>query len=224
MRWLAIETSSSRVSLATGEDGNCLREVAQEGNASRLIEPLYRKLEVDLGRIQRCVIGQGPGSYNGLRVGYAFLKGLLCFGTIPVAQIPTPLILAAQAAEELTLKEGRFLVLNNARRGEIYGARVVLREGVFEKQADRVAKEEAVRRQLAEDIDAVVTADFRAEELPLLRFIRWLRMSPSAARAGRLAFTQGLPSTDNLPALEPHYVREPVPAGPGKDVSRHTVP
>lgn len=211
MRWLSIETSSQRVSLALGEGARCLREAAQEGNASCLVEPLFRRLEVDFARTRRCVIGQGPGSYNGLRVGYAFLKGLLCCGPVPVVQVSTPLIMAAQAAEELGMKNGRFLVLNNARRGEIYGALVILREGLVEKHAECVAKGEIIHRQLAINIDAVVTADFRAEELPLFRSNRWILAHPSAAMAGRLAFLQNLPVIEDLSVIEPIYVREPVP-------------
>jgi tRNA threonylcarbamoyl adenosine modification protein YeaZ len=211
MRWLAIETSSSLVSLALGEDAAVVREVAEEGSASRRIEPLFRSLDADLSKIQRCVIGQGPGSYNGLRVGYAFLKGLLCFGTIPVVQVPTPIILAAAAAKELAIRNGNFLVLNNARRGEIYGALVELRNDRFEKTAELVAAQEVIVRQLAGLIDAVVSADFRAADLPLLKKDRWLVKQPMAGITGRLAFTQNLPATDHLPGLEPHYVREPVP-------------
>ena len=210
-RWLAIETSSSQVSLAMGEQSSCLREVSKTGNASQLIEPLFRKLDVDLQGIQRCVIGQGPGSYNGLRVGYAFLKGLLCLEVLPVVQVFTPFVLAAQAMDELKKKDGIVLVLNNARRQEIYAALISARDGIPQKEWERVGSEKTIRAQLPNRLDAVVSYDYSPADLPTLGSERWLTLFPTASMAGKIAHKLDLPSTRNLSELEPLYVREPVP-------------
>src|SRR5688572_27122580 len=130
MRWFALETSSQQISLSFGEGMTCHREISRVGNASALIESIYREIAFDFSKIEHCVIGQGPGSYNGLRVGYAFLKGLLCLSPVPVTEIPTPLILATQAASELQVSQAAILVLNNARREEVYGALIQVREGI----------------------------------------------------------------------------------------------
>ncbi len=211
MRWLAIETSSSRVSLALVEQSRCLREVSETGNASTLVEPLFRKLDVDFKNIERCVISRGPGSYNGLRVGYAFLKGLLCFDALPVAQVFTPLILAAQAMEELKMKDGTVLVLNDARRQEIHAALISVRDGVPRKEWDRVENGKEIREQLSGHPDAIVSYDFSSADLPEFVSKHWLNLFPTASMAGRIAHLLDLPASTNLSDLEPFYVRGPVP-------------
>jgi len=211
MRWLAIETSSGRVSLALGEQSRCLRGVSETGDASTLVEPLFRKLDVDFKNIERCVISQGPGSYNGLRVGYAFLKGLLCFDVFPVAQVFTPLILASQAMEELKIKDGTVLVLNDARRQEIHAALVSMHDGIPRKEWDRVGTGKEIREQLPGHPDAIVSYDFSVGDLPEFRSKHWLNLFPTAAMAGRVARLLDLPAASNLSELEPFYVRGPVP-------------
>jgi len=207
MSWLAIETSSGCVSLALGEQSRCLREVSQNGNASILMEPLFRKLDADFKKIDRCVISRGPGSYNGLRVGYAFLKGLLCFEPAPVIQVGTPLILAAKAMDELKKKDGSALVLHDARRGEIHAAWIAVREGLPRQEWERVGKENEIRGQFSDGLDAIVSHDFSAADLPGFHAKHWLKLFPSASMAGRIAHRLNLPATSNLSSLEPLYVR-----------------
>ncbi len=222
MHWLAIETSSQQVSIALGDNSICLREVSKKGNASILIEPLFEELNVDFEKIQRCIIGKGPGSYNGLRVGYAFLKGLLCLQTLPIIEIPTPLILAAQATEN-----GIVLVLNNARREEIYGALVEVQEGIPKLQWEAVSSEEALFKKVPTNICTIVSYDYTATDLLFFKEFQWVSpaevpkvprasalgapLFPMASTAGVLDSKLKLSSKTCLSELEPHYVRVAVP-------------
>ncbi len=209
MSWLSIETSSPQVSLALGEGTRCLHEEAQMGNASTLVEPLCRRLKPDFPQLNHCVIGQGPGSYNGLRVGYAFLKGLLAGGTLPVIEISSTLTLAAEASARLGLDRSTILVLNNARRGELYGALVEVADGLPRILWEMVAPEPTLMERLPPRLEASVSS----EELPfpLTRLAGpKLLLFPTAARAGGLARRLNLKAIQNLATLEPHYVRPPV--------------
>jgi len=211
MNWLAIETSSPQVSLALGNGATVLREVAETGNASALIERLYRRLEVRLDTIRTCVIGQGPGSYNGLRVGYAFLKGLLCLDPAPVAEVPTPLTLASLCNDQLRLEAARILVLNNARRGEVYAAVVRIERGLPRLEWELVARPAAVLPNLPADLAAIASFDYSAGDLSGFSRFRFLQLFPSAARAGQLACSLTDVPKRNLQELQPRYVRAAVP-------------
>jgi len=212
MKWLAIETSSEQVSMALGEEASCLHEVSEKGNASSLVEPIYRRLDVDFSEIQQCIIGQGPGSYNGLRVGYAFLKGLLCLNPLPVIEVPTPLNLAVAASRRLSVGEATLLVLNNARREEIYGALVQVQNGIPCLQWEAVAHGTAFPEKLPENPVAVVSYDYQAKELPVFSAFPFLSLFPSAGCAGEIACALNLKPKTRLSDLEPHYIRAPVPA------------
>ncbi|MDD2706941.1 MAG: tRNA (adenosine(37)-N6)-threonylcarbamoyltransferase complex dimerization subunit type 1 TsaB [Verrucomicrobiae bacterium] len=210
-RWFAIESSSSQLSLALGEGETVLREVSESGNASRLIEPLYRRLGVRLEDVDFCVIGQGPGSYNGLRVGYAFLKGLLCADEMPVCEIPTPLALAAQAASQLKLSDGDFLALNDARREEIFGAKVELRGGALRQAETRVAPPSGLEQIFGRSFAAVISYELKVEDFPFLAGTPWLCLFPTASATGALACRQDFSRAPALSSLGPHYVRVAVP-------------
>ena len=212
MKWFSLETSSPRVSMAIGNNLVCLQEVSAEGNASVLIEPLFRKLNVNWEEIQKCIIGQGPGSYNGLRVGYAFLKGLLCLNPLPVIEIATPLILATHASEHLSLKNADIFVLNNARRKEMYGALVEIQNGLPRLQWQTIIQEKSMVEKLPAKLDAIVSYDYAPDDLLAFGAYPQLFLFPSATFAGQIAFKLNLPAKAHLSELEPHYVRPPVPS------------
>jgi tRNA threonylcarbamoyl adenosine modification protein YeaZ len=211
MHWLSIETSSSHVSLAVGEDATCHREIAREGNASVLIEPLYRELQPDFKIIDQCMIGQGPGSYNGLRVGYAFLKGLLCLNPISVCEVPVSLTLALEVARKESFKDAKILVVNNARREELYGALVDIKEGLPTLAWENVTSEKTIAESLTRKLDAVISYEFSREQLPLIEANHWISIYPTAKGNALAAHKLKLPIKEKLSELEPHYVRVAVP-------------
>jgi tRNA threonylcarbamoyladenosine biosynthesis protein TsaB len=77
MRTLAIDTSGRACSLALFDDDRLIAEFHEEigrGHAERLI-PELRRLP-DGGRADNILVGCGPGSFTGLRVGIAAARGL----------------------------------------------------------------------------------------------------------------------------------------------------
>jgi tRNA A37 threonylcarbamoyladenosine modification protein TsaB len=216
VKWLAIETSSPRVSLACGEGEAVAREAAAEGEASALLEGLFRELAPDLGAVGACFLGRGPGSYNGLRVGYAFLKGLFCTRPVPVAEVPTPILLAAQVADARLGGEGRVLVVNNARRGELRGTMVLAAEGRLSVEWEFTGEGTALRARLGPAPSAIATWDFAPSDLAGLGGAPCWREFPRAASLAAAAGRAGLVPAADLSRLEPAYVRPPVvaPSGP----------
>ncbi len=213
MQWLAIETSSPQISLAIGQDQAVLKEVSREGNASTLIEPLFQELAPDLATLDCVIIGKGPGSYNGLRVGYAFLKGLLCLDFKPVIEVPSSLNLAYQAMKSPG-PHTSIVVLQNARREELFAAAFDPKTPSLQKVGEWLAPASHLEKLLPKPISTVVSYDLVQQEIPGIPVQNWLKLFPTASFAGHLAHSRNLPPLGSLSSLEPHYVRAPVPEPP----------
>lgn len=123
---LAIECSTPRATLAVMRDGSVVFEGSFESDRhhnSLLFEPLQQALEALEGaRIDEVVVGTGPGSYSGTRVGIAAGQGVGLVHGCPVVGLSSLLALG--------LDEG--LVVGDARRGSAWWVR--LGEGLPEPQ------------------------------------------------------------------------------------------
>lgn len=75
------------------------------------------------GEWSSIVVAQGPGSFTGLRIGYAFVSGLATAWGVPVVEVPS---LDAYAA---SVREGWGIVVTDARRGEFFSKRFVWQNG-----------------------------------------------------------------------------------------------
>jgi tRNA threonylcarbamoyladenosine biosynthesis protein TsaB len=94
---LVIETVTTACSVALIENdtliASCHEQVGR-GHAERLI-PMIAALP-NGGRADAILVGCGPGSFTGVRVGIAAAKGLALAWGIPVSGYSTPALLAAQ--------------------------------------------------------------------------------------------------------------------------------
>lgn len=212
MNWLAIETTGPCVSLALGRDTRVLREVSQKTNASLCIQNLCEELAPDWNILQGCVLSRGPGSYNGLRVGYAFLKGLIMTSPLGVAEIATPLVLATQALSRFASPPATLLILNNARRGEVFGAWVDMSGGLPRMLHQQTVSPNILLDAFSKLPDAIVSSDEELKNLTPWKHLPWLTLQPLASQAGWLAMRLKLPFDSDLSLLEPHYVRAAVPS------------
>ncbi len=133
--WLALETSSDRASVAVGQPGRVLAETSLEGARQhagalpRLIEEALAQAGTELAALEAVILGDGPGSFTGLRVGASVAKALvrshrLAFYTTPA--------LAAVALAARPSPEERVLAVANALRGEVYAAEYRFPEGRVE--------------------------------------------------------------------------------------------
>ncbi len=84
MKILAIDTSSSQASVAVADENNLLGEVqiSTQKTHSQVILPLVQRVLADtqtnISDIDLFAVNAGPGSYTGLRIGVATIKGM-CF-------------------------------------------------------------------------------------------------------------------------------------------------
>lgn len=69
--------------------------------------------------------GIGPGSFTGIRIGMACIKGLALAAAVPVVGVPTLDVIALNAGRE----DGAIAAVTDARRGFVYAALYRMRKG-----------------------------------------------------------------------------------------------
>lgn len=139
---LALDTATPYLALALwSEAEGAVAESAERverAHAARLplaVEALLRRANRGRGEIAGVVVGVGPGSYTGLRVGVACSRGLARALGVPLAGAGT---LAAIAARGLA-RPGLGLAAIDARRDQVYAQ-------LFERTpADLIALGEVVK-------------------------------------------------------------------------------
>src|SRR5256886_16259646 len=106
-RWLAIDTATDIASVAVGEPPGTDAGVFVQGarrHAAELIVLIDHTLEqagVRLTDLEGIVVGDGPGSFTGLRIGWAAAKGLAQQAGLSLAAGASPLAAAATVARQL---------------------------------------------------------------------------------------------------------------------------
>jgi tRNA threonylcarbamoyladenosine biosynthesis protein TsaB len=90
---LGIETSGIRCSVAWWQNGSELLEFNLERKnehavlLAALVEKGFKELKINQNTVTHVVIGSGPGSFTGLRIGMSYAKGF-CFGhNIPLISV-----------------------------------------------------------------------------------------------------------------------------------------
>lgn len=123
---VAIETSSDRMSIALGRPGELPVErviLGARQHAAGLLPMLGALLEaasLTLTQVDAVALADGPGSFTGLRVGAAAVKGLV--RARPGLEIWTASTLLVRAAGAGALHGAAVLVVSSALRGELYAA------------------------------------------------------------------------------------------------------
>jgi tRNA threonylcarbamoyladenosine biosynthesis protein TsaB len=121
---LAIETSgrTPSVALQRGDEllGDATGRPGRSGAESLLpcIDQLLARTGVALDQLDAFAVSIGPGSFTGLRVGLATLKGLAFGNDRPAVAVSTLAALALAAGPD----ELPVVALLDARRGEVYAA------------------------------------------------------------------------------------------------------
>ncbi|HOS97771.1 MAG TPA: tRNA (adenosine(37)-N6)-threonylcarbamoyltransferase complex dimerization subunit type 1 TsaB [Deltaproteobacteria bacterium] len=125
MQVLALDTSTSCLSVALVRDGETVCEINQQTKAGHagmvlpVIDEVLARASTDKNRIDLIAVGTGPGSFTGIRIGIATARGLSDALSCPLLGVST-LDTLAQGALPSPIP---VLPVLDARKGEVFCAR-----------------------------------------------------------------------------------------------------
>ena len=115
---LAIDTSTSRTSVAIIENGTVVYSGYRDGaTAHGPSLPALVQEGLAVSDVDQVVVGMGPGPFTGLRVGIAFAQSFALAREIPVRGVCSLDAIATQISDD------DFIITVDARRKEVYWAR-----------------------------------------------------------------------------------------------------
>ena len=125
---LAIDTATDIASIAVGTPGRspvAARSIRGARQHAAQLLALIQQVLADSGAqlqdVTEIVVGDGPGSFTGLRIGWAAAKGLAHERELPLVAVPS-LLGAAHAASELERESRAIAACYDALRGQVFGA------------------------------------------------------------------------------------------------------
>lgn len=122
MKILALDSSGLVASVALVEDDNLIAEytVQYKKTHSQTLLPMLQTVkdmvELDLASIDAIAVAAGPGSFTGLRIGSATVKGLGLALNKPLIEVPT----VAGLAYNIYGSDKLICPLMDARRNQVY--------------------------------------------------------------------------------------------------------
>ena len=144
MRILAIESSAVPASCCVWEDGRILAHASQHGalQHSRTLLPMCEEVLARCGAalsdMHYIAVAAGPGSFTGVRIGVAAVKGLSFADDIPCIPVSTLEALACRV-EGLPFT-GTVCTVLDARAGQVYTACFAAEDGTL----PRLTEDEAL--------------------------------------------------------------------------------
>jgi tRNA threonylcarbamoyl adenosine modification protein YeaZ len=194
---LAIETSTERGSIALGNDKVIVQSIdlTPGRRHSTSLYPALSRLGIPRLRLRRIIVGVGPGSFSGIRVGIAAAQGIALAQDVPIFGICSAWSVAAQHPQV-----ARLGVFADARRREAFCT--AFRNGALERSTYLLPMDRL------EDEISKFTLAVSSEALPGIA----TRVFPRARDL--LSFPDGFPGWVTQQPLEPIYLRDPTVALP----------
>ncbi len=122
MKILAVDSSGTVASVAVWENDLLLAEytINYKKTHSQTLLPMLdeaaKMIELDLDTLDAIAVTEGPGSFTGLRIGSATVKGLGLALKKPIIPVPT----VDTLAYNLTYAPGYICPIMDARRSQVY--------------------------------------------------------------------------------------------------------
>ena len=148
MKILAIDSSGLVASLAVLDESNLIAEytVNYKKTHSQILLPMLEEImkmtDLDLHTLDAIAIAGGPGSFTGLRIGSATVKGLGLALDKPIIHVPT----LEGLAYNLYDAKGLVCPIMDARRNQVY-------TGIYRFEQDKLI---TVEQQCAIEIDELL--------------------------------------------------------------------
>jgi tRNA threonylcarbamoyladenosine biosynthesis protein TsaB len=128
VKLLALDTSTQQASVALGNDGAVVERsrlvTTHSETLLMMVDEVFTEAGVAPAALDAIACGAGPGSFTGLRIGLATVKGLCYALGKPLVLVSSLEALAARAPD------GRVLATLDAYKGEVYAGVYTLKNGV----------------------------------------------------------------------------------------------
>lgn len=144
---LFIETGTRTCSVALAEDEKILSSnklIDTQSHAKvlhSLIDKCLSEAEKKMTDLNAVVVGAGPGSYTGLRIGMAAAKGIAFTLDIPFIALDTLVTTAKFAINKIQDEAALYISTLNSRKGEIYFCILNGRNEIIEHSQPAVVEE-----------------------------------------------------------------------------------
>lgn len=152
MKILAIDSSAGPASACIWEDGAVLGEcytnvcLTHSQTLMPMMEGVLNYARVSLPAIDVFAVSAGPGSFTGVRIGVASIKGVAFAAGKPCAGVST----LEAMAQNLRLTDCTACCVMDARCGQVYNALFTVRNGLVERLVpDRALAIEALAQECA---------------------------------------------------------------------------
>ncbi len=144
---LAVDTATSACSVALTNGGGTIAELnyffgqTHSKHLASMVDTLLDMASVRIDDVDAFAVDAGPGTFTGLRIGLATIKGLADATRKPAVGVSSLDVLAGQAE----FFSGQICCMLDARRGEVYTARYTAGDAAVE----RISEEEVISPQQA---------------------------------------------------------------------------
>lgn len=124
MKILSLDTSATVATVAIAEDSRILAEYTVDNKNTHsesllpMIEAVLSSLSLKISDIDLFALSSGPGSFTGVRIGAATVKGLAFGKDTPCVEVST----LEALAYNLVIRQGLICPVMNARRSQVYTA------------------------------------------------------------------------------------------------------
>ena len=153
---LAMESTAKAASVALVRDGALVAQSTQCSDLTHsrtllpMAEDLLKNAGVNLSEVDRFAVAHGPGSFTGVRIGVAAVKGLAWAAEKPAVGVST---LEAMAWHGVASGEGSLICCAmDARRNQLYNALFEIKNGMpIRLTEDRAISLEALVSDLRAD-------------------------------------------------------------------------
>lgn len=202
---LGIESSAGAASAAVVKDGALLGEFYVNTKQTHsqtllpMVEALLKNLGLNCGDLDRMAVANGPGSFTGVRIGVACVKGMALPHNTPCCGVST---LEAIAYGGLACEGSVLCAVMDARRNQVYNALFRVEKGklarLTEDRAISIAQLGKECQEYGENLILFGDGSAICHEA----FSQWgARLAPEAVRYQRASSVALL--AEHVPTLEP---------------------
>jgi len=218
LKILGIETATEVLGVALTEDNELIAEIRsniKRAHAEKIIltiDKVLNEIKIEPKDLDLIAVSIGPGSFTGLRIGLAAVKGLAFAANLSVVSVPTLDALALQAQ----LCPSQICPLIKAQANEVYTALYSFKNGNLKRKSDYQLINLESLSELIKEKTLIINSgiknfnDFITEELKEIIEIAPHEMSlASGFSVAQIGFEKFLKNdVENIDWLTPYYLKD----------------